>query len=104
MNFFKKIGGALKIAGKVSWMMYKRPEGKVLLTALVPVLPLTAVTLAIAATEAAVGQHKDNRKRDHARQIILQEFPVIAESGNDKLINFMIEAKLQELAGNLDIN
>lgn len=104
MGFFKKIGNAFKVGGKFAWKAYNRPEGKVLLSAFVPASSLLLVTAAIETTKLAVGEVQEKNRRDHARALVLAEFPAVAKSGDEKLVNFMIEAKLQELDGNLDVD
>lgn len=99
---FGKIFGALKTGGKVAWKAYNSPEGQILASIFVPAKALKIVAAGVSTVDHIQAELKSEQKRKKARSIILKEFPEAAE--NQKMLNFMIEAKLQEMEGNLEFH
>ena len=102
MNPFKKIGSALKVGGKFAWKTYNRPEGQVLMSLFVPAAPLRAIAMGVTLTTTIIEDISEHKKREAAKDIILDQFP--AAGADKKMLNFLIEAQLQKMAGNLDID
>jgi len=101
-GFFGKIGRGFKAGGKVAWGVYNSGPGKVLITAFAPAKIAQIVAASVGTINSIGGYVEEESKRSEAKKLVLVAFPQAAE--DKKLLNFLIEAQLQKLAGNASIS
>ena len=99
---FKKVGSGLKTGGKVAWKVYNSGPGQVLITAFAPAKVASIVAGAVGVINETTSYVGEQAKRNRARELVLSRFPQAAD--DKQLLNFLIEAQLQKLAGNAEIS
>ena len=100
-SVFGKIGRGVVTGSKVAWKVYNTPYGQVLVTAFAPAKIAMVVGAAVATVGEVREQLDENKKREMAKEMVLMTFPQAAD--DKKLLNFLIEAQLQKMAGNAEI-
>lgn len=101
-GFFRKIGRGFKTGGKVGWRVYNSVPGQVLITAFAPAKVASIVAGAVGVINETTSYVGEQAKRTRAEELVLSHFPQAAD--DKKLLNFLIEAQLQKLAGNAEID
>lgn len=106
-GFFKKIVKGIAVGGKTAWRVANSPEGQVMISIFAPATVAKAALNGVKIANEISAEHTSNKKREQAKKLVLsglenEERAVI--QANPKLLNFMIEAMLQKMEGNANVD